>query len=139
MMSSGRIVNIASGLPLFLRRGWRLLLIAVLIVVGLQLLVRIAPAQSTGVTFTVIPGDLIDGTCSPDDLANQGTCTLREAVIVANQTNTAVIVDGVRTAIGRMGGSLAIFRPEELGAFAIKALIEKTKIWVYSFELFHRT
>ena len=40
----------------------------------------------------------------------------------------AVIVDGVRTAIGRMGGSLARFRPEELGAFAIKALMEKTKL-----------
>jgi acetyl-CoA C-acetyltransferase len=47
---------------------------------------------------------------------------------MSNKTNTAVIVDGVRTAIGRMGGSLAPFRPEELGAFAIKAIIEKTKI-----------
>ncbi len=40
----------------------------------------------------------------------------------------AVIVDGVRTAIGRMGGTLAKFRPEELGALAIKALVEKTKL-----------
>ena len=40
----------------------------------------------------------------------------------------AVIVDGVRTAIGKMGGTLARFRPEELGAFAIKALVEKTKL-----------
>ncbi len=47
---------------------------------------------------------------------------------MSNKKNSAVIVDGVRTAIGRMGGSLATFRPEELGAFAIKALIEKTKI-----------
>jgi acetyl-CoA C-acetyltransferase len=40
----------------------------------------------------------------------------------------AVVVDGVRTAIGKMGGSLARYRPEELGAFAIKALVEKTKV-----------
>lgn len=42
--------------------------------------------------------------------------------------NAAVVVDGVRTAIGRMGGSLASFRPEELGALAIQALQAKTKI-----------
>ena len=39
-----------------------------------------------------------------------------------------VIVDGVRTPIGRMGGALSPFRPEELAAFALKRLIEKTKI-----------
>lgn len=39
-----------------------------------------------------------------------------------------VIIDGVRTAIGRMGGGLAAFRPEELAAFALKGLLEKTKI-----------
>lgn len=38
------------------------------------------------------------------------------------------IVDGVRTPIGRMGGALSGFRPEELAAFALKGLIEKTKI-----------
>ena len=40
----------------------------------------------------------------------------------------ALIIDGVRTPIGRMGGSLAGFRPEELAAFAIKGLVEKTGI-----------
>lgn len=40
----------------------------------------------------------------------------------------AVIVDGVRTPIGRMGGSLSGFRPEELAAIALKALVEKVKI-----------
>ena len=39
-----------------------------------------------------------------------------------------VIVDGVRTPIGRMGGSLSGFRPEELAAIALKGLLEKTKI-----------
>lgn len=39
-----------------------------------------------------------------------------------------VIVDGVRTAIGRMGGSLSSFRPEELAAFALSGLLEKTKL-----------
>jgi len=38
------------------------------------------------------------------------------------------IVDGMRTPIGRMGGALSPFRPEELAAFALKGLIEKTKI-----------
>jgi len=40
----------------------------------------------------------------------------------------AVVVDGVRTAIGKMGGTLAKYRPEELGAFSIKALMKKTKL-----------
>jgi len=40
----------------------------------------------------------------------------------------AFIIDGVRTAIGRMGGSLSGFRPEELAAFALKGLVEKTGI-----------
>ena len=39
-----------------------------------------------------------------------------------------MIVDGMRTAIGRMGGTLSPFRPEELAAIALKGLIEKTKI-----------
>jgi len=39
-----------------------------------------------------------------------------------------VIVGGVRTAIGRMGGTIARYRPEELGAFAIRGLVDKTRI-----------
>ena len=39
-----------------------------------------------------------------------------------------VIVAGVRTAVGRVGGTIARFRPEELGAFAIRGLVEKTGI-----------
>jgi len=39
-----------------------------------------------------------------------------------------VFVDGMRTAIGRMGGSLSPFRPEELAAFALKGLLDKTKL-----------
>ncbi|MBI5966243.1 MAG: hypothetical protein HY882_00095 [Deltaproteobacteria bacterium] len=39
-----------------------------------------------------------------------------------------VIVDGVRTAIGRMGGNLAGFRAEDLAAIAIEGLVQKTKI-----------
>lgn len=37
-------------------------------------------------------------------------------------------IDGVRTAIGRMGGSLSTFRPEELAAFALKGLRERMTI-----------
>lgn len=39
-----------------------------------------------------------------------------------------VFVGGVRTAIGRMGGTIARFRPEELGAFAIRGIVDKTGI-----------
>ncbi|MFH0727093.1 MAG: thiolase family protein [Pseudomonadota bacterium] len=39
-----------------------------------------------------------------------------------------VIVDGARTAIGRMGGALSSFRPEELAAFALRGLLDKTGI-----------
>ncbi len=39
-----------------------------------------------------------------------------------------VIVAGVRTAIGRLGGALARYRPEELGAFALRGLVERTGI-----------
>jgi acetyl-CoA C-acetyltransferase len=39
-----------------------------------------------------------------------------------------VIIDGARTAIGRMGGTLSSFRPEELAAFALRGLLDKTKI-----------
>lgn len=40
----------------------------------------------------------------------------------------AVIIDGARTPIGRMGGSLSSFRPEELAAFALKGLMEKVSM-----------
>lgn len=39
-----------------------------------------------------------------------------------------VIVDGVRTPFGRLGGGLKQFHPADLGAIAIKALLERTKI-----------
>jgi acetyl-CoA acetyltransferase family protein len=39
-----------------------------------------------------------------------------------------VIVAGVRTAIGRAGGTIARFRPEELGAIALRGLVDRTKI-----------
>jgi acetyl-CoA acetyltransferase family protein len=39
-----------------------------------------------------------------------------------------VIVGFVRTAIGRMGGTIARFRPEELGAFVLRGLVDRTGI-----------
>ncbi len=39
-----------------------------------------------------------------------------------------VIVGGVRTAIGRMGGTIARYRPEELGAFVLRGIVDKMKI-----------
>lgn len=40
--------------------------------------------------------------------------------------NDAVIIDAVRTPIGALGGALAAVRPDDLGALALKALIERT-------------
>ncbi len=39
-----------------------------------------------------------------------------------------VFVDGVRTAFGRLGGSLKDFKAEELAGMGLKGLVEKTKI-----------
>jgi acetyl-CoA acyltransferase len=38
----------------------------------------------------------------------------------------AVIVDGVRTPVGRYGGALASVRPDDLGAAALRSLLERT-------------
>ncbi|HTT68487.1 MAG TPA: acetyl-CoA C-acyltransferase [Gemmatimonadales bacterium] len=40
----------------------------------------------------------------------------------------AVIVDAVRTPVGRHGGALASVRPDDLAAVAIRALVERTKL-----------
>ncbi len=40
-------------------------------------------------------------------------------------TREAFIVDGVRTAIGKFGGSLSTVRPDDMAAFTMKALVEK--------------
>lgn len=39
-----------------------------------------------------------------------------------------VFVDGVRTAFGKLGGSLKDFPPEKLGSLCLKGLLDKTKI-----------
>src|SRR3989304_4327267 len=38
----------------------------------------------------------------------------------------AVIVDGVRTPIGALGGVLAAVRPDDLAALVLKALVQRT-------------
>jgi acetyl-CoA acetyltransferase len=40
----------------------------------------------------------------------------------------AVVIDGVRTPIGRLGGALAAVRPDDLAAVVIRALVERTGI-----------
>ena len=40
----------------------------------------------------------------------------------------AVIIDAVRTPVGKHGGALASVRPDDLAAIVLKALIERTKI-----------
>src|SRR5512140_3720816 len=39
-----------------------------------------------------------------------------------------VIVDAVRTAVGRHGGTLSAVRPDDLAAVPLKALIERNKL-----------
>jgi acetyl-CoA acetyltransferase family protein len=46
----------------------------------------------------------------------------------AMKSREVVFVEGVRTAFGRLGGSLKDFTAEELGSIALKGLIDKTKI-----------
>ena len=43
-------------------------------------------------------------------------------------TDDVVLVDGVRTPIGRHGGALAAVRPEVLAATTITALLERTDL-----------
>ncbi|WP_317994863.1 thiolase family protein [Vulcanimicrobium alpinum] len=40
----------------------------------------------------------------------------------------AVVVDALRTPMGRYGGALASVRPDDLGAHAIRALVERTRV-----------
>ena len=40
----------------------------------------------------------------------------------------ALIIDAVRTPVGRHGGALASVRPDDLAAIVLKALIDRTKI-----------
>src|SRR5262245_25078792 len=47
---------------------------------------------------------------------------------------TAVIVDAVRTPIGRYGGALKDVRPDDLAALAITALVARTRIEPTSIE-----
>ena len=43
-------------------------------------------------------------------------------------TNEAWIVGAVRTPIGRHGGSLSTVRPDDLGAVALEALMDRTGV-----------
>ena len=47
---------------------------------------------------------------------------------MADRTNDAVIVDAVRTPIGRHGGALARIRPDDLAAAVLRALVARTGI-----------
>jgi len=47
---------------------------------------------------------------------------------VADRANEAVIVDAVRTPIGRHGGALARIRPDDLAAAVLRALVARTGI-----------
>jgi 3-oxoadipyl-CoA thiolase len=45
-----------------------------------------------------------------------------------SELRDVVIVDALRTPIGRANGALATVRPDDLAAFVIKALVERTKL-----------
>jgi 3-oxoadipyl-CoA thiolase len=40
----------------------------------------------------------------------------------------AVVIEALRTPMGRYGGALASVRPDDLGSYAIRALVERTKV-----------
>ncbi|HET7378202.1 MAG TPA: 3-oxoadipyl-CoA thiolase, partial [Anaerolineae bacterium] len=42
--------------------------------------------------------------------------------------SVAVIIDAVRTPVGRHGGTLAVVRPDDMAALVLKALVDRTKI-----------
>ena len=42
--------------------------------------------------------------------------------------NTAVIVDAIRTPIGKYGGALKDIRPDDMSAYVLKKLVERTKL-----------
>ncbi|HEV8021780.1 MAG TPA: thiolase family protein [Candidatus Lustribacter sp.] len=44
------------------------------------------------------------------------------------QLREVVVVDALRTPIGRWGGALALVRPDDLAAFAIRELVARTKV-----------
>ena len=46
----------------------------------------------------------------------------------ANGPRDALIIDAIRTPVGRHGGALASVRPDDLLATAIKALVERTRV-----------
>jgi len=48
--------------------------------------------------------------------------------MVYGEINEAVIVGAVRTPVGRHGGSLAPVRPDDLGAIALEALMDRTGV-----------
>ena len=47
---------------------------------------------------------------------------------MASQVSSAYIVDAVRTPVGRRGGGLANLHPADIGAHAIKSLIDRTGV-----------
>ncbi|MGD8855857.1 MAG: CSLREA domain-containing protein, partial [Chloroflexota bacterium] len=93
-MIAGRITTVAPRVMLLLRARWRLWLLATIIIVALQVVVQVAPAQSLEPTFTVSKlDDGNDGQCDPDDSGTYaGQCTLREAIVAANALNTAATI-----------------------------------------------
>ena len=40
----------------------------------------------------------------------------------------AMIIDGVRTPIGALGGALASVRPDDMAALVLKAIVQRTGI-----------
>ena len=48
--------------------------------------------------------------------------------VKSDSSRTAVIVDGVRTPVGRYAGALKEIRPDDLAATVIRALLERTQI-----------
>ena len=67
------------------------------------------------------------GPC-PMRMATAGPSATMKGVAMSAETPQAFLVGGVRTPVGRYGGSLSSIRPDDLGALAVKELIARTGV-----------
>jgi len=56
------------------------------------------------------------------------TCVRSSSWRVTDRMSEAFVIDALRTPMGRYGGALAAVRPDDLGAIAIRALVERSAV-----------
>jgi len=65
---------------------------------------------------------------NPRDDPSEGFTGAKEAIALDRSLTEAWIVGAVRTPIGRHGGALSTVRPDDLGAIALEALMDRTGV-----------